>query len=379
MSASEDESSYDSCDDYSDPTWVPAHTQKRKRKTSTYLNRRCTYKKVHIRIHSPETTTDTTPEVLVMVPEKIDHPVEVVLKRCVVCATEESDTLPMILCGDAHATCSNCVHTLLSMSLDRPFAELTTEETDESTFKVKCFNPDCTSCFATSTFTRFISDLDLDRWITANKLLAVHSAKPRIIKDHMEKTQEEQQLEEVRNAYRLPNGDYSAYMCPECSYGPKDLLECNDLTAHHGQVIQQNGADFIVNNGCDKCGFFTAHIFQWNLWDGNFQSPPVQPVAPRTETVVTEHHQQLFGSRPSSPSRASHDRENYENEYHEDEDHDDDAQQYAVSRIVSIAIGHGMNITDEFRQACRSAWTRGISDEILYSDTLAAFWDTRDF
>jgi hypothetical protein len=65
------------------------------------------------------------------------------------------------------------------------------------------------------------------------------------------------------------------FECPECKYGPVVLGYCNDLQAHHGQII--NGV--ALNNACHRCGFFapTARgtpLFPgrandgWDVWSG---------------------------------------------------------------------------------------------------------------
>ena len=58
----------------------------------------------------------------------------------------------------------------------------------------------------------------------------------------------------------LPN----ARMCGRCSYGPIELVGCNDLTTHHGQVM--GGSSVPIDNSCRRCGWFEENISRWPVW-----------------------------------------------------------------------------------------------------------------
>ena len=60
-----------------------------------------------------------------------------------------------------------------------------------------------------------------------------------------------------------------------CKFGPKCLLACDDLEAHHGDEVMnpRNGEVTRINNGCTNCGWFGRHISMWEPWDGTV--PPL--------------------------------------------------------------------------------------------------------
>ena len=58
----------------------------------------------------------------------------------------------------------------------------------------------------------------------------------------------------------LPN----ARMCGRCSFGPIELVGCDDLTTHHGQVM--SGSSVPIDNSCRRCGWFEPHISRWPVW-----------------------------------------------------------------------------------------------------------------
>eukprot|EP01043_Picozoa_sp_COSAG02_P050643 COSAG02_NODE_5231_length_4520_cov_70.095454_3_plen_201_part_00 len=72
--------------------------------------------------------------------------------------------------------------------------------------------------------------------------------------------------EQIRNLYRKANGEYSAYMCRACKFGPIDHFACADLNAHQGEQVGSSE----INNACPKCGWFAKKIAQWPTWDGEF-------------------------------------------------------------------------------------------------------------
>ena len=60
-----------------------------------------------------------------------------------------------------------------------------------------------------------------------------------------------------------------------CKFGPKCLLACDDLAAHHGDEVMnpRNGEVTRINNGCTNCRWFGRHISMWEPWDGTV--PPL--------------------------------------------------------------------------------------------------------
>ena len=67
-------------------------------------------------------------------------------------------------------------------------------------------------------------------------------------------------------ALMVPNGR----MCRRCHFGPVELQNCSDLTAHHGEMRHGN---MPVNNACPQCGWFAEDFSRWPLWH------PARPAA----------------------------------------------------------------------------------------------------
>lgn len=66
-------------------------------------------------------------------------------------------------------------------------------------------------------------------------------------------------------AKQLQRSMPDARQCPACGHGPMDHRDCEDLAAHHGQLLP-SGAK--IDNACPKCGFFSRDKADWPLWDG---------------------------------------------------------------------------------------------------------------
>ena len=71
----------------------------------------------------------------------------------------------------------------------------------------------------------------------------------------------------------------NARQCKECGFGPILHFKCDDLTAHHGQVL---AGGVTINNACVKCKWFSGHIRDWPLWNGeldeNLDVSSVDPI-----------------------------------------------------------------------------------------------------
>ena len=73
---------------------------------------------------------------------------------------------------------------------------------------------------------------------------------------------------QMRNQFR------DGRMCPKCNFGPVLLYGCEDLAAHHGELV---GRTTRVDNRCPICGFFSPTVSGWLQWDGVIRDLHPQP------------------------------------------------------------------------------------------------------
>jgi hypothetical protein len=66
----------------------------------------------------------------------------------------------------------------------------------------------------------------------------------------------------------------NAYQCGSCGFGPVDHKACADLRTHHGEAWAAGGGGKggKTDNGCPKCGWFSAQLSDWKPWDGNVRA-----------------------------------------------------------------------------------------------------------
>ena len=190
--------------------------------------------------------------------------------ECVVLFTEIARGEPRATCPDNHATCAEAFEPLFQEALSRRREELSEEECRLSRYLVRCHGG-CGKCFSVKETTSMLTEAQADTWEQANKKLFKDLNFEDWLKLNLEQGAEEKRIEEIRAAFRNANGEYKdAYQCPVCKFGPKPLMACDDLNAHHGQVIRnpRTGAETRIDNGCTRCGWFGRHISMWEPWDG---------------------------------------------------------------------------------------------------------------
>jgi len=190
--------------------------------------------------------------------------------ECVVLFAEIARGEPRATCPDNHATCAEAFEPLFQEALNRRREELSEEECRLSRYLVRCHGG-CGKCFSVKETTSMLTEAQADTWEAANKTLFKDLNFEKWLKLNREQGAEEKRIEEIRAAFRNANGEYKdAYQCPVCKFGPKPLVACDDLNAHHGQVIRnpRTGAETRIDNSCTRCGWFGRHISMWEPWDG---------------------------------------------------------------------------------------------------------------
>ena len=157
----------------------------------------------------------------------------------------------------------------------------------------------CPSCpklaFTDAEVAQHVSSSTFESYLEGRSLWAIHEAK-------ME-TFEEAQAALSAELARLPTGAAAgkrqqaggallakqlrtllkdARQCKECKWGPLDFRDCDNLSAHHDQVISKATVETAleaggearevqvkIDNSCPRCGWFSSNLQGWPKWDGN--------------------------------------------------------------------------------------------------------------
>lgn len=196
--------------------------------------------------------------------------------ECVVCYNRSSST---VMCSAGHQTCATCLVHLTKESIRRPLFEVSAEEKERSRYNVTCHST--TFCKKPFSFQDTIATVDsatADMLDMANKQLFHDQRREAERKEEEERKELEEERkkkaeeeESIRQAHTRGDGTFLGYMCanPNCLYGPVMHCYCNDLHAHHGQVV----GNASINNSCPRCKTVPNHsnselaIF-WIPWDG---------------------------------------------------------------------------------------------------------------
>jgi len=223
---------------------------------------------------------------------------------CVVCFEEEpSHGESGITCsGDAeHLVCSDCLEPLVRTKVEAVLATGVSDATsageaglifcpcrgltgrDQCTSKAPFADRDLAQAVSAETFATYLEGR------SAAKLAEVER---RAYADAHEMMQEEMKaMKAVANATTahgsrllaaaLKRSMPDARMCPECGHGPMDHRDCEDLAAHHGQVLESGAR---IDNACPKCGFFSRDKADWPLWDGKLAADANEAVVDAATT-----------------------------------------------------------------------------------------------
>ena len=179
-------------------------------------------------------------------------------------------------CPAGHCTCVDGFARLFSDALDRKLEELSAEERACSRYMPRCAAADCGAHFGLREVTTMLTEEQAVAWEGSNKELFKQLHLEEWIRQNEAQGAEAKRIEEIRASFRNARGEYRhAYQCPVCRYGPKCLMACDDLEAHHGDEVRnpRTGEVTRINNGCTNCGWFGRHISMWEPWDGTV--PPL--------------------------------------------------------------------------------------------------------
>ena len=67
---------------------------------------------------------------------------------------------------------------------------------------------------------------------------------------------------------RIKRSNPDARQCPACSYGPLIHSHCDDLMAHHGDVVGRgaDGSEVVISNACPTCGYLGREWLDYPPW-----------------------------------------------------------------------------------------------------------------
>lgn len=192
--------------------------------------------------------------------------------ECTVCCCDIPKGDANAKCPRGHAMCASCFSTLFERSLARPRDGLNSSEVTASRYMVKCATTEGCEChLSVKMMNAMLTEEQAERWEAINKDLYKDLNLDEWVRQSLAPARAEaERAESLRAAFRDANGRYTAYQCPRCRFGPKQLMACDDLNTHHNEQVRnpRTGQVYRRSNACEKCGYFTQHIRDWNRWDG---------------------------------------------------------------------------------------------------------------
>ena len=215
---------------------------------------------------------------------------------CVVCCTESVELAAGVKCASGHFSCRGCVEQLLGQSLARDPAAVDAREKEQKCYHVKCTATDgCGVPFGLKELATVLPAAAFDGLQAKNVELAVHLRLPDAVKEHLAAAaastgpQTTAQYEtDVRAAFRRPDGTFRdeqgcrVKQCAECGFGPVLKIRCDDMAAHHGDVVRDRRDGSIVyrqDMSCGHCGHLNRSSWAtWPDWTGERVIGAVPPV-----------------------------------------------------------------------------------------------------
>ena len=233
-------------------------------------------------------------EIHLMAAEVAPVATSVAEQECIICLQPPSQH-GALRCASGHLLCSPCVDAYTaSFSCELQSADLESLDGPKREGRLCC--PSCPKlAFTDAEVAQHVSSTTFESYLKGRSLWAIHTAK-------ME-TFEEAQAALSAELARLPTGVAAgkrqqaggallakqlktllkdARQCKECKWGPIDFRDCDNLSAHHDQVISKATVETAleaggearevqvkIDNSCPRCGWFSSNLQGWPKWDGN--------------------------------------------------------------------------------------------------------------
>jgi len=166
-----------------------------------------------------------------------------------------------------HRLCAECATHLVKDSAARTPMELTVAESQAAAYWVGCPVPGCGSAPFTPLTLRagLVTDKNPEGAAALRSLAEAQGRLKEMLAMAARAQEDEATADMIRMNFREADGNYRAYMCKQCHFGPIEHAFCSDLRAHHNQ---QMGGGTRINNACPDCGWFSRRIADWPKWDG---------------------------------------------------------------------------------------------------------------
>lgn len=196
-----------------------------------------------------------------------------IARTCCVCFDEEPSGGIMCSGDPTHLVCSSCLEPLVKTKVEELRA---TGDDDGFIFCPLHGRHGCTSQAPFTGLAQTVSGETFNKYLEGRSARRLAEAERKAYADAHQIMQDEMKaLKSVSSAAtargsrllakQLQRTMPDARQCPACSHGPIDHRDCEDLAAHHGQVL---AGGFKIDNSCPKCGFFSQDKADWPLWDG---------------------------------------------------------------------------------------------------------------
>ena len=258
--AESDVSDYNSDDESKDRSWHPQQKQKKQKKNRVVaVAVRKSFDKVSFKMKH----------------KVFEEPKPAPILCTVCCDVFEKS----YLCDFKHHTCQACLPLLFNMrvsNINTDFGLISEYEKEQRCYLIQCQCVEgCDARFSLKSTRNTLPDEFYDSWYSANSELCLKINKDIWQQEQADKTQQEKEDSSIREQFTDVQGNITAYQCPNCSFGPVDFSNCDDLSYHHGDPVYENGtSDKVIsytNNACHSCGFYATLIQEWSIWDGTIR------------------------------------------------------------------------------------------------------------
>ena len=201
-------------------------------------------------------------------------------KYCCICFDTTNEEGGGILCSssqddDIHFTCSECLTLYVETKCCFGDSDAANAQWKAREGNILCpMSSDCsTSCahltcksqsFSTQQLARLLPETSFNNYIRSKEKYTEVVTFNKLVSEYGGVIKNSNQL--LIDNIRRTNPD--ARQCPQCSHGPLTQSYCDDLLAHHGQVVgvQADGNPITISNNCPECGFLGDHWSAYPMW-----------------------------------------------------------------------------------------------------------------
>jgi len=174
-----------------------------------------------------------------------------------------------LFCSEGHFLCKTDLNKYVKMCTDDKIDINIIVKTEGH---LKCYQKNCNAIYENSTLSFLLSVEERTKYMKSFHRTRTYM-QSQVLSQKLSESRDFISIvnqETIRRQFRIisDNGDisYSAYMCPNCNFGPVDHKNCHNLQTHQGEISGKGK----INNACPKCKYFTSKLSDWLKWDGKF-------------------------------------------------------------------------------------------------------------